>query len=123
MLQACETYPEGMPDGDNLYTEDDGLELSTTFKNWHEMREAPEFWVEVVESYGRCSITNPEDRLIAIAGIAKSLQPLMNDEYLAGLWKKDLPYNLVWSLVNTGDEPKLSESYRCRVFVLSIAIR
>jgi hypothetical protein len=26
-----------------------------------------------------------EDRLIAIAGVAKSLQPLLDDEYLAGL--------------------------------------
>lgn len=32
---------------------------------------------------------------MAMAGATKSLQPLVADEYLAGLWKKDLPYNLI----------------------------
>jgi hypothetical protein len=123
MLQACETYPEGMPSGDNCYTELDGFELPISLKNWHEEFKGTEFWINVVQTYGRCSITRPDDRLIAIAGVAKSLQPLVNDEYLAGLWKKDLPYNLVWFLTNIDGKLQLSERYRCTVSVLSTVIR
>ena len=84
MLQACETYPDGIPRGETYYTEPNGSQLPLTFKNWHEETDGTKFWNEVVQSYGRCSITKPDDRLIAIAGVAKSLQPLLDDEYLAG---------------------------------------
>jgi hypothetical protein len=61
-----------------------------SYKNWHEECDEPGFWIDVVQSYGRCSITKPGDRLIAIAGVAKSLQPVVNDTYLTGLWRRDL---------------------------------
>ena len=67
---------------------------------WYEEFKVTEFWVDVFQSYGRRSITKASDRLIAIAGLAQSLQPLLNDEYLAGLWEKDYSYNLVWSMYN-----------------------
>lgn len=72
-----------------------------------------------METYGRSRITKHDDRLIAIAGIANSFQPLMGCPYIVGLWFKDLPYNLAWHLVNVeGSEQKqpqkfLSEGYRC----------
>jgi hypothetical protein len=120
MLQACETYPESMPpSSENRYMELDGFELPMSHKNWHEECEEPEFWTDVVQSYGRCSITRPGDRLIAIAGVAKSLQPVVNDKYLAGLWMKDLPYNLVWYLCSTDGKLQASEDYRCTASVLS----
>jgi len=123
MLQACETYPEALPSHNNHYTELDGSELSMSLKDWREECENTEFWINVVQIYGRCSITKPDDRLIAITGVANSLQPLLNDEYLAGLWKKDLPYNLVWSLSNVDGELQLSERYRCTVSVIRNVIR
>jgi hypothetical protein len=123
MLQACETYPEGMPSDDVRYTEVHGEELPISLKNWPEEFEGTDFWIDVVQTYGRCSITKPGDGLIAIAGVAKSLQPLINDEYLAGLWKKDLPHNLVWPLVNVEGEVQLLERYRCTASVVGIVIR
>jgi hypothetical protein len=92
MLQACDTYPESMPpSSENFYTELDGRDFPTSYKSWHEECDEPGFCIDVVQSYGRCSITKPGDRLIAIAGVAKPPQPVVNDTYLAGLWKKDLP--------------------------------
>jgi hypothetical protein len=88
-----------------------------SIKNWPEDFEGIDFWNKIVQNYGKCSFTKPEDRLIAIAGVAKSIQPLLNDEYLAGLWKKDLPYNLVWVIYGLyGGTPRLSETYRCSIF-------
>jgi hypothetical protein len=126
MLQACETYPESMPSSSHSrYTELDGSDLPMSHKNWHGECQEPEneFWLTVVNSYGRCSITKPGDRLIAFAGVAKSLQPVVNDKYLAGLWKKDLPYNLVWHLSDIDGQLKASENYRCMASSLSSVLR
>lgn len=107
---------------DNYYPELKGVEAPITLKNWSRESEASDTWVSIVQTYGKCSITVPDDRLIAIAGIAKSILPLLEDEYLAGLWKKNLPYNLVWVLTNIDGDLELPEKYRCAVFILSTAI-
>lgn len=43
MLQACETYLEGMPSDDDHYTELDGSYLPISLKNWHGECEETEF--------------------------------------------------------------------------------
>jgi hypothetical protein len=115
MHQACETFPDGMPEGDLMYRDENFRRRPTSLKNWPEDFEGTECWIDVVRNYGRCSVTKPEDRLIAIAGVAKSMQPFLNDEYLARLWKKDLPYNLLWVMRNVNGSLRLSETYRCSI--------
>jgi hypothetical protein len=115
MHQACETYPGGMPVDDLLYTEEYGTSHPISLKNWPEDFGVVDFWQNVVQIYGKCSVTKPEDRLIAIAGVAKSIQPFLDDEYLAGLWKKDLPYNLVWVMRYVDGSLRRSETYRCSI--------
>jgi hypothetical protein len=73
--------------GDIRYTEADGSELPIRLNNLPGEFEGIDFWIGVVQTYERCSITRPEGRLIAVAGVAKSLQLLVNDKYLAGLCK------------------------------------
>jgi hypothetical protein len=36
--------------------------------------------------------------LIAISGIAKRVQKTLRDDYLAGIWKRQLPYGLLWKV-------------------------
>lgn len=122
MHQACETYPDGMPKGNLMDTEERGYQHPISLKNWPENFEGTDFWANVVQIYGKCSVTKPEDRLIAIAGVAKSIKPLLDDEYLAGLWKKDLPYNLVWFIRGIYGSPRLSETYRCSISITSTEI-
>jgi hypothetical protein len=55
-------------------------------------------WNRILSAYMECSLTRDEDRLVAISAIAKSIQPLVNDTYLAGLWVRHLPYHLLWYL-------------------------
>lgn len=81
------------------------------FKGWPWTCKDTQYWSDIVDTYGRCAITEPNDRLFAIAGIANSLQPMFQDKYLAGLWKKDIPYNLAWSLANV-EEVRASQQYR-----------
>lgn len=122
-MQACETYPYGLPaaaeksteETTRYYTESDGFKLPVTFKNWRGTcaQDGKGYWCKVVESYGRCFITRPEDRLVAIAGTARLLQPLLDDDYIAGLWKKDLPWNLPWLLFNVVGYVERPAGYRC----------
>ena len=111
-LDACETYPDGLPkplrdfrsgfkidpevlkpleywrQDDNTESHPDSVHLGT--------------WDSIVRKYSVTSLTKGEDKLVAISGIAKRMQGLLDDEYLAGLWRKDLPGQLLW-WVDNGD--------------------
>ena len=53
-------------------------------------------WGDVVERYSRCALTFGRDKLIAISGIAKEMRHAVKDEYLAGMWRNQLPDSLLW---------------------------
>jgi hypothetical protein len=55
-------------------------------------------WKDLIKDYSTRSLTNEEDKLNAIAGIATYFQEHMNDQYLAGLWKKHLLLELSWKI-------------------------
>jgi hypothetical protein len=99
MLQACETYLEGIPNDDNLYKEEDDSMLPISLKNMPKDSEASDIRISVVQIYGRCSITMPDGRLIAFAGIAKLIPPPLNDHYLAEHLEEGPPVRLGLVLV------------------------
>jgi hypothetical protein len=71
-------------------------------------------WRGLVELYGSCSLTNPRDKLMAIAGLVVGMQPVLG-EYLAGLWKIGLPRDLLWVTKPSGPgspPPRRSTVYR-----------
>lgn len=53
-------------------------------------------WNDILEAYTRCALTKPGDKFVAISGIAKEFARAIDDEYLAGLWRKNLMNNLLW---------------------------
>ena len=53
-------------------------------------------WGATVEMYSRCGLTKPEDKLVAISGIARRFQPYMSCRYLAGHWESHLIWQLPW---------------------------
>ena len=66
-----------------------------------------EIWKRVVETYTKMELTKAEDRLIALSGIARMMKEQMEsenikDEYIAGLWQRGLPSQLLW-YVNEAD--------------------
>jgi hypothetical protein len=57
-------------------------------------------WWEMVDTYSALALTKPEDKLIAFSGMAKLMQQrpeMSGDVYLAGLWRRHLPYHLLWA--------------------------
>lgn len=61
-----------------------------------------DFWCSMVQAYTRTSVTVPDDKLVALAGVAKFVSALYHQyyqspaSYLAGLFEKDLPLLLEW---------------------------
>ncbi len=55
-------------------------------------------WNDLVEGYSLLQLTYEEDKLVALSGIASQVQSYRDpdDEYLAGLWRKSLPFSLLW---------------------------
>jgi hypothetical protein len=60
-------------------------------------KELYDLWYKtVVPYYNVANLTRYEDKLVAIAGVAKKMQGLLEDKYVAGLWEKDLLRQLLW---------------------------
>jgi Heterokaryon incompatibility protein (HET) len=107
-LMACELYPGGIrtvPECGGHHTQIGGDDLyihrapdSQEETNRGLSKEAIA-WNRIVDLYTRCDLTKASDKLIALSGIAiefhrTRLSP--DDQYLAGLWKSQLPNALLW---------------------------
>jgi Heterokaryon incompatibility protein (HET) len=61
-------------------------------------------WNRIVDLYTRCDLTRASDKLIALSGIASEFHRTRlsaDDQYLAGLWKSQLPNALLWQGATT----------------------
>ncbi|KAJ8455079.1 hypothetical protein ONZ51_g12650 [Trametes cubensis] len=60
-------------------------------------------WAEVVGDYTTRTLTYPEDTLVACAGVAEAFGRALGyqTEYLAGLWRDSLLYDLLWTTTGT----------------------
>jgi hypothetical protein len=94
-LCACETYPRGK-EWSSYHI--DGKERS--FKACFDDLggDSPDYktWTSVVNKYTDCGLTMERDKLVAISGMAKEMQALFSDTYLACLWRKHLYPNMLW---------------------------
>jgi len=119
---ACETYPSAYPmgsipfmsplrrinpaqDGLRIRRRDGGGIFNTspdTFLDQFAL------WNMIIANYSRCSLTQHTDRLVAMSGIAAKFQEVSNDnvnDYLAGMWRKQLPYSLTWQALGKNSRP------------------
>lgn len=53
-------------------------------------------WEAIVEEYSRCTLTMSGDKLVSLSGAALEMQTLLNEAYLAGLWRGHLVAELLW---------------------------
>ncbi|KAI1095992.1 heterokaryon incompatibility protein-domain-containing protein [Rostrohypoxylon terebratum] len=55
-------------------------------------------WINIIDKYSRCALSCRTDKLTAIAGIASRIQDVLRDvdDYVAGLWKSQLLWQLLW---------------------------
>ena len=70
-------------------------------------------WSDMVESYSRCELTNPMDKLPALSGIAQATVRRLQATYLAGIWLYQLELGLAWFRVpNEKREIRAPPEYR-----------
>ncbi|KAH6683930.1 HET domain protein [Halenospora varia] len=99
-LKACEAFPQGL--GPNADFEPDDYEDDSELcpKSWATEitrgsdKYAP--WTKVVESFMISGLTKGADKLTALSGIAKEMRSLLDDNYVAGLWERNLAFDLLW---------------------------
>lgn len=53
-------------------------------------------WYTLVSDYSSCKLSREEGRLIAFSGLAQRIQSKTGWQYLAGLWRQTLFYDLLW---------------------------
>jgi hypothetical protein len=62
-------------------------------------------WEVCVEKYSKASLTYETDKLVAISGIARAMQGVIGDRYVAGMWQSQLPSQLFWNTIVPGKGP------------------
>ena len=100
-LSTNEKYPLGMPHAPIilfdkhrfLYCILNGITSSVTRESKFDSYRC---WYRIVEEFTSRNLTYEEDRLPAIAGIAKRFGKAVDDSYHAGLWRRDMMSGLLW---------------------------
>jgi hypothetical protein len=54
-------------------------------------------WREMVQRYSARDLTIATDRFPALSGLASEMTYLLNDEYIAGLWRNEIKSGLCWT--------------------------
>jgi hypothetical protein len=72
-----------------------------------EKKPLDESWHTIVHLYSRGRLTCSSDKLVAISGIARVIQERSKDQYLAGLWRRQMEIQLCWfAYINWQARPK-----------------
>lgn len=56
-------------------------------------------WEDLVELFSQGILTYGEERLPTLAGVARYMSGILQDDYLAGFWRSDLVAQLGWSIL------------------------
>ena len=60
-------------------------------------------WSDILGECTQRNLTHAEDELVAFAAIAEAFHDTWGDEYLAGLWRRNLFEDLLWHRDHTSD--------------------
>lgn len=92
---ACEQYALGLPSAHFAETPHLFIKSKDAYQ---QDDEAPWYtlWNDLVFNYSRMSLTYPEDKMVALSGVAKMVRSRVNDQYVAGIWRKNLVNQIVW---------------------------
>lgn len=128
-MDAAETYTDGLPEAMSIIAGTRFKTLDPEFqaeRMRHVQQDDPpemapyRLWERIVGTYTKCGLTKAEDKLIALSGIAKYMSAMLQDEYIAGMWRRYLASELLWRVEDQSQsdyEPaKRSTQYRAPTF-------
>ncbi|KAM0083876.1 hypothetical protein ACKRZS_003916 [Fusarium odoratissimum] len=103
---AAEVYPDGLPLAlstslDARFKQMDSSDYTGRVDRYRyreaDGNSAPHLlWLRIVELYTASALTVPSDKLIACSGIAKRVAEIVQDDYVAGMWRRYLEGELLW---------------------------
>ncbi|KAF4952768.1 hypothetical protein FGADI_6521 [Fusarium gaditjirri] len=103
---AAEVYPNGLPlalstSSDARFKQMDSSDYIGRVDRYSyreaDGNSAPHLlWLRIVELYTASALTVPSDKLIACSGIAKRVAEIVQDDYVAGMWRRYLEGELLW---------------------------
>jgi hypothetical protein len=67
-------------------------------------------WELAFADFSECALTRPEDKLVAISGVARVMAAKLEDEYLGGIWRKHITKGLLWTTHPTLETRETSRS-------------
>lgn len=91
-LRACESFPTGFPDSCTSTI----VSLKAEFANLTTELDYLKWWTTLQHSYSSMALTKRGDRIIAVAGIARSFKRLSGWDYHAGIWNRYFEIQLLW---------------------------
>lgn len=114
-MEACETYPDGLPV--SLFGYYDRLKDLTSSTYYSSPREAGYAlaslsWSRIIIAYTACGLTFSKDKLVALSGVAKVMAGIFRDNYVAGMWRRHLERDLLWTVRNKRVDATQSSIYR-----------
>ena len=80
------------------------------------------YWYQLLSLYTQCSLTNINDKLPAMSGLASLLAKVTSDQYCAGIWLNDFTRGLLWTRLaprrrdNGSLDLRIAEPYRAPSF-------
>ena len=92
-IEACEVYPRKYRPGAGCKDLSQFLAVQKTGITPNSLLER---WGDVLTDYTLCGLSDPEDKLIALSGMAKFFHEVTGDEYVAGCWKSRMLESLLW---------------------------
>jgi hypothetical protein len=117
-LCASETFPDGQPPGGTHYDTQKirtrihaAVPESESTTKGHD-QEALEIWRFILSSYTSLNLTFGTDKLPALAGIVKHIQPLFGNTYYAGIWKDSSILLLGWYCIGGSTRRPRPVEYR-----------
>ena len=103
---ACETHPSILETHESIYTsfkdrdsqlEVIGAKVTDSERHTYALR----LWNKLVYEYSSTKLSFETDKLVAISGIAKEIQGILKDDYIAGLWKRNMVAQLAWRSIRS----------------------
>jgi hypothetical protein len=88
-----------------LYRDEAGLAIPAGSTSTDELRKCIRSWIQVVEQYSAAALTFRSDKLVAISALARETKRVLDhmtnqdNQYLAGLWRPYLEWQLSWRVV------------------------
>jgi hypothetical protein len=105
-LETCESFPTGLTRQVYYFSRPNAKvkkalperssELLHPSSEFEKRSAANQHWAWIVETYSQGGLSVLGDKLIALSGIANEMQKLVQNEYLAGLWRRTLLDELAW---------------------------